>query len=225
MPLSELLAHDGICCREEGLSEMGRRPVTGFRPYCHPSLPELTAKFHYERYRCSHCSPLIAQQLKSRPGRMARVSITRLPFWSSKRLGFSPKSARGERGTAPSGTVTRDNSNGRGLTPTESALHAANPSRSPFVMYLLHAIRQRSLYVTSTQSDAQRQRRDLATTLACPETVTSCDPEQEVETCRTQTARASGKNVRRYQDADVRHRAVCTDPPYGSAEQRSLGRI
>ena len=154
-------------------------------------------------------------------GRMAGQSRTSILVcekgWAARR------NRRGERGTAPSGTITRDNSNQAEPDPHRVRLHPRIPRvlRDVPASCDSPAIAFRDVHC---QSDTQRQRRDFRERWHVLKQY-KCDPWQEIETFEHKLRRAAGNDVRRYQDTDVRHRTVCTDPPYGSVEQGGLGRI
>ena len=162
--------------REEGLSKKWDEACNRIQAVLSFLSPERTAQFHYERALFALFA-LNLQQLKSRLAEWPDNHA--LPFWSARKAGLLAEIgevSEAQRLLEQSLDIIRTKLN---LTPTESDYTLV--SQESFVMYLLHAIRQRSLFVTSNQPDTQRQRRDFRERWHVLKQY-KCDPWQEIET-------------------------------------------
>ena len=173
--------------REEGLSEKWNEAGSRIQAVLASLSPELTAQFYYERALFALFS-LNLQQVKSRLAEWPDNHA--LPFWSARKAGLLAEIGEvsdAQRLLEQSLESIRTKLN---LTPTESDYTLV--SQESLVMYLLHAIRQRSLFETSSQPEIQRQRRNFRERWHVLKQY-KCDPWQEIESFERHMQRPPAK--------------------------------
>ena len=162
--------------REEGLSAKWNEACEKIQTVLPTVSPELTAQFHYERALFA----LFALNLRQLKNRLAEWrSNDALPFWEAKKA-----SLFAEIGQVNEAKHILEQSLDRiraklNLTPPK--VDYTLVSQESFVMYLLHAVHQRSLLAASDQSNTQTQRREFRERWHVLKQY-KCDPWQEIET-------------------------------------------
>ena len=161
--------------REEGLGEKWAAMCRLIQEVETTLSQEHAARLHHERALFALFS-LNLQGLKTRLAEWPRNDA--LPFWAAKKAGRLAEIGEvdeAQRILEHSLEIIRTKLN---LTPTQTDY--ALVSQESFVMFMLHAVRQRSLFTSNDPSDTRRQRREFQERWHALRQY-KCDPWQEVE--------------------------------------------
>ena len=162
--------------REEGLPSEWEDACHKIQAVLPTLSPEHAARFHYERALFALFA-LNLEQLKTHLATWPRNDA--LPFWAGKKAGLLAEIGRLDEAQhilEQSLNTIRVKLN---LTPTRADYTLV--SQESFLMYLLQAVRQASMFRAPEQSDTRRQRRDFRERWHVLKQY-KCDPWQEVET-------------------------------------------
>ena len=162
--------------REDGLSAEWDDACQKIQAVLSTLSPEHVARFYYERALFALFA-LNLEQLKTHLAEWPRHDA--LPFWASKKAGLLAEIGRVDEARhilEQSLDTIRVKLN---LTPTRADYTLV--SQESFVMHLLQAVRQASVFEASEQSDTRRQRRDFRERWHVLKQY-KCDPWQEIET-------------------------------------------
>ena len=161
--------------REEGLVEKWTAMCRRIHEVETTLSQEYAARLHYERALFAMFT-LNLQELKTRLAEWPRNDA--LPFWAAKKAGLLAEIGEldeAQRILEQSLEIIRTKLN---LTPTKADYTLV--SQESFVMFLLHAVRQRSLLTAADSSDIRKQRREFRERWHALRQY-KCDPWQEVE--------------------------------------------
>ena len=161
--------------REEGLSAKWDEACNRIQAVLPTVSPELTAQFHYERALFA----LFALNLRQLKNRLAEwPSNDALPFWEAKKASlFAEIGQVNEAKHILKQSLDRIR---KKLNLTPPKVDYTLVSQESFVMYLLHAVHQQSLFAASDQSNTQTQRREFRERWHVLKQY-KCDPWQEIE--------------------------------------------
>ena len=162
--------------REEGLSAKWDEACNRIQAVLPTVSPELTAQFHYERALFA----LFALNLRQLKNRLAEwPSNDALPFWEAKKASlFAEIGQVNEAKHILKQSLDRIREK---LNLTPPKVDYTLVSQESFVMYLLHAVHQQSLFAASDESNTQTQRREFRERWHVLKQY-KCDPWQEIET-------------------------------------------
>ena len=161
--------------REEGLSDKWQDGYKRIQAVAKTLSPENTARLHYERALFAMFA-LNLPELKTRLAEWPQDDAP--PFWGAKKAGLLAEIGEvdeAQRILEQSLEAIRTKLN---LTPTRTDYRLV--SQEAFVMFLLHAVRQRSLLTDVASSHIRRQRREFRERWHSLRQY-NCDPWQEVE--------------------------------------------
>ena len=161
--------------REEGLSDKWQEGYERIQAVVETLSPEDKARLGYEQALFAMFT-LNLQELKSRLAEWPEDDAS--PFWGAKKAGLLAEIGEvdeAQRVLEQSLEAIRTKLN---LTPTRTDYGPV--SQEAFVMFLLHAVRQRSLLIAADSSHIRRQRREFRERWHSLQQY-KCDPWQEVE--------------------------------------------